>query len=270
MLLGFAVMTPASAASPSWVSNGQFANYSGGINLPLGTPGQAGYIKFQFTLTANWALSNTSGGQTTVTGGWNATIDVFFNGTTMFSGSFSGNGTESVSTASSIITADGGFGFFGMEQMGQHTVLWVDNTTGLTVSNVTIGGRQTAAITSSLPISFLNASLPITRFYDTQTGLLMAFDISLNTTGGGLLAPAPRGAADVIGLLSTCGAVKVDQGLGTTSLGSLTIPVALSNTNIISYAWSPGGGLTQWVTATGAIIALSVLFGVVIYSKKKR
>jgi hypothetical protein len=271
ILLGFAVATPASATAPSWVSDGQFANYNGGFNFSLGTQGLPGYVKFQLTLSANWALSNTAAGQTTVTGGWNTTICVFFNGTQMINESPFGKGTEVVNTVSGNVLTIGGFDFFGMETPGQHTVLWVDNTTGLTPSNITIGGRHSATITAPLYLSIFNATLPATRFYDTQTGLLLGFDITLNLTGGsgGFLAPTLHGAKAISGLFGTNGAVGVDQGSSLSGLTSFVISVVISSTNIVVYAWNPGGVLSQWLLAGGLIVGLSLLFGVLIYVRKK-
>jgi len=271
ILLGFAIITPARAASPSWVSDGQFANYNGGFDFSLGTQGQPGYIKFQLTLAAGWALSNTAASSTTVSGSWNATISVFFNGTQLINMTPSSKGTELVNTVSGNVLTIGGFDFFGMELSGHHTLLWVDNTTGLTPSNITLGGRHSATITAPAFISFFNASLPATRFYDTQTGLLLGVDIALNFTGGGgfFLAPALHGIKDISGLFKTNAAVGVDQGPNLGGLTSFVISVVISNTNIVVYAWNPGGVLTQWLLAGGLIIGLSLLFGVLIYVRRK-
>jgi hypothetical protein len=179
--------------------------------------------------------------------------------------------TEQVSIVSGNVLTETGLGFFGMEQTGLHTILWVDNTTSLTATNITIGGRHSATITSPLYISFINASVPVpvTRFYDTQTGLLLGFDIALNLTGsGGFPAPAQHEATDASALFQTDGAVGVEQGsiFGSTPFA---ITVVISSTNIVSYAWNPGGELTLWLFAAGTIIGLSLLFGVLIYARKK-
>jgi hypothetical protein len=264
------VVNPASAAAPSWVGNGKFANYSGGFKMQMGTQGQAGYIKFQLTFISNFSISNTGPTTTMISGGWNVTVYAFVNGSTMINGEWGTNGTEIVNTVSSDVSTSGGFGFFGFEQSGRHTVLWVDNTTGLTATNVTIGGRHSVSITSPMNLTFANVVVPITRFYDIQTGLLLGFNIALNFTGmGGSPAPVARAAADIRELLNTNGAVKVDQNSGLGSLGEIVIPVVISSTNVVPYAWNPGGDLTLWLYSTGAIIGLSVIFGVLIYIKKK-
>jgi hypothetical protein len=271
LILGYVVVTPASAAAPSWISDGKFADYYGGFNLQLGTQGQSGYIDVQFTVTSNWTLSSTALTQTTVSGGWNITIYIFFNSSVLFSGSFGTIGTEIVNLQTSNINTGGGFDFFGMEQVGQHTVLWVDNTTSLTASNVTIGGRHVGTTNSTFVLPVANLTIPITRFYDTQTGVLLGFDLALNATGlGSTLAPALQGTPAATELSHIDNIVRVEQGLsGLGSLGQIVFPVIVKSTNVVPYAWNPGGDLTIWLLAAGALIGLSALFAIVIYSKRR-
>jgi hypothetical protein len=155
--------------------------------------------------------------------------------------------------------------------VGQHTVLWVDNATSLAASNVTIGGRHVGTTNSTFVLPVFNATVPITRYYDTQTGVLLGFDLALNATGlGSTLAPALQGTPAVTGSSLTNDIVKVDQGLsGLGNLGQIVFPVIAKNTNVVPYAWNPGGDLTLWLLAAGSIIGLSVLFAIVIYAKRR-
>jgi hypothetical protein len=270
-LFSFAVVTaPASAAAPSWVSDGKYATYYGGFKFELGTPGQEGYIKLQFTVTTNWSLSDTLLTQTMVSGGWNISIYLNFNNTVLFSGGFGTTGTEVVRLDTGTIITGGGFDFIGMEILGSHTVLWVDSTASMPPAGVSIGGRHAVNATGSMTIPFIpNATIPITRFYDSETGMLLGFNLVLNITGMGFPAPAWHGASDMIGWSNRDGVVNVKQIPGLGSLGEIAFPVVISNTNVIPYAWNPGGDITLWLMATGALLGLSALFGLLVYAKKR-
>jgi hypothetical protein len=270
-LVSFAVVTlPASAAAPSWVSDGKYATYYGGFKVELGTPGQSGYIKVQFTVNANWSLSNTALTQTKVSGGWNISVLLNFNNTPLFSGGFGSKGNETINLDTGLITLGEGFDFIGMEIPGHHTVLWVDSTASLPPAAISIGGRHAVNVTGSMVIPFIpNATIPITRYYDRDTGMLLGFNLALNITGLGFPAPAWHGSSDIIGLSDTDGVVNVNQIPGLGSLGEIAFPVVVSNTNVFAYAWNPGGDATLWLEAVGVLLGVSVLFGLIVYAKKR-
>lgn len=272
-LLGLAIATPASAAAPSWISDGKYANYHGGFDLPIGTEGQPGYIRFKLTVDSNWSLSNVALTQAMVSGGWNISIYLFFNGSVLFSAGFGTKGTELINLGTSAISSGGGFDFFGMEQTGAHTVLWVDSTASLTPANKTIGGRHAVTVLSlfTLPIPGSTA-IPITRYYDSDTGMLLGFNIAFNVTsfiGGFSPAPAWHGASDLIGLLGDNRVISVNQIPDLGSLAVVPFPVIVSSTNVFPYAWNPGGDLMLWLLVTGVLIGISALFAILIYSKKR-
>jgi hypothetical protein len=91
----------------------------------------------------------------------------------------------------------------------------------------------------------------------------------LNITGMGFPAPAWHGASDIIGWSNKNGVVNVNQIPGLGSLGEIAFPVVISNTNVIPYAWNQGGDITLWLMATGALLGLSALFGLLVYAKKR-
>jgi hypothetical protein len=269
-LFSFAVVTaPASAAAPSWVSDGKYATYYGGFKIELGTPGQEGYIKLQFTVNTNWNLSNTLLTQTMVSGGWNISVYLNFNNTVLISAGFGTKGTEIVRLDTSMITTPGGFDFIGMEQPGAHTVLWVDNPASMHLANISIGGRHVANLTTTMTLPIPGAPpMQSTRYYDSETGVLMGFDIAVNMTSFGGMFPAPQPPSTLLSSV-LMGDVGVNQIPGLSGMETIVFPVVVSSTNVVPYAWNQGGDITLWLMATGALLGLSALFGLLVYAKKR-
>jgi hypothetical protein len=272
-LFGLAVATPASAAAPSWISDGKYAKYHGGFDLAIGTEGQPGYIRFKLTVDSNWTLSDVVLTQAKVSGGWNISIYLFFNGSVLFSAGFGTKGTETVNLGTSAISLGEGFDFFGMEQVGAHTVLWVDSTASLTPANSTVGNRHAVTVVGSFTLPIPGATaIPITRYYDTETGMLLGFNIAFNATsfiGGFSPSPAWHGASDLIGLLGDNRVISVNQIPGLGGLEVISFPVVVSTTNVFPYAWNPGGDVMLWLYAAGVLIGISALFAILVYYKKR-
>jgi len=269
-LFGFFVLTPASAAAPSWVSVGKYAKYRGGVAINLGTNATASAL-----VDFNWNMVTTTISEVNVTGAWILYVSVKLMGINA-SLSFSSSGWETIDLGDSTITPPpGGDILFGMEKItspGTHTNLWVDDTTGLTQSNVSIGGRRCYQVTGSASISGIPipGGIPVTKYYDTQTGVLMAIGISLNLTAlMGSPTPSMHEQVSSLSKWSRGGDVGVNQFPGMGGFGLLTFPVVLNSTNIVPFAWNVGGDPILLLEAFGVLLGLSALFGVIIYARKK-
>ncbi len=242
-LIGFAmVTTPANAAAPSWISNGKYANYRGGFDIGLGTVRATALAAF------NWTMSDTTPAQVTIDGGWNVSISLTVNDTLLGGVKFGTIGNETIQLSNSHISMMGGYDLFGLEQ-GPATVLWVEDTSVLSPTNASIGGRHcvtsSAVINLPLPYPMNLSGVQVIKYYDTETGVLMALNLALNITG----------------LLGGMG------GLG--SLGLFSFPIVISSTNVVPYAWNLGGDAALWLEAVGVLLGVSVLFGLLVYAKKR-
>jgi len=265
-LFGFVVLVPVSAVAPSWVGVGKYANYRGGVNLNLGANFSASML-----VDFNWKMVSTSVSGVNVTGGWKINVIVIVMGMNLTI-SYSTGGWEIIDLFdSTMVPPPGGDILFGMEKGDAHTNLWVDNMTGLTLSNVSIGGRRCYEVPSSMsiPVLPIPGGIPVTKYYDTETGVLMGLGISLNLTALG--SPAPPAYEQVLSLSawSRDGRVGVNQIPGLGGFELLTFPVVVNSTNVVPFAWNVGGDPVLWLEAVGVLLGLSALFGVMIYAKKK-
>jgi hypothetical protein len=244
-ITGLVMVTPASSVAPSWIGDGKYARYLGGFNIDLGT------IQAEATARFNWTMSGTTATQVRIDGGWNMSISIVINSTPLVAASFGASGYEVIALANSHIITAGGYDLIGLEHLGVSTVLWVENPAALPPANVSIGGRSCVInhdTILSLPPPLNLTSVPVMEYYDSGTGVLMGLNIVLNITalmggGGGL------------------------GGLGSLSL--FTFPIVMTSTNVVPFAWNLGGDITLWLMAVGVLVGISVLFGVVIYARKR-
>jgi len=112
----------------------------------------------------------------TITGSYTIAIQAYLYRTGQVGHSQTFGGFETVQRATCSASSGGGFDCFGMEQNGLHTGLWADNTSiGLASSNTQIAGRN--CLTDSFSANFLGMlSGTVKRYYDSETGLLLALD----------------------------------------------------------------------------------------------
>lgn len=246
-LMGLVIVTPATSAAPSWVGDGKYAKYVGTpFNIELGTSGQPGYIKAIARAEFNWTMSGTTATQVRIDGGWNMSISINFNNTPIVSASFGTIGYEVIALTNSHIITPGGYDLFGLEQ-GPETVLWVENPGALPPANVSIGGRPCVVSTGSilslpLPPPMNISGVPVLKYYDAGTGVLMALSIVLNITA-------------------------LMGGLG--GFGVFTFPIVVTSTNVVPFAWNIGGDITLWLIAVGVLLGISALFAGIIYARKR-
>nr|MDO8133611.1 hypothetical protein [Candidatus Njordarchaeum guaymaensis] len=266
-LFGFVVLAPVNAVAPSWVSTDKYAKYRGGVDINLGTNASASVL-----VDFNWKMVTTLVTGVNVTGGWILHAQVNLMGLNMTL-SFSSNGWEIIDLFdSTLVPPPGGDIFFGMEHMGAHTNLWVDNMTGLTLSNVSIGGRRCYQVPGSASIGGLPipGGIPVTKYFDTQTGVLMGLGISLNLTAlMGSPTPPAHEPVQSLSKWSRGGDVGVNQFPGMEGFELLTFPVVMNSTNVVPFAWNVGGDPVLLLEAFGVLLGLSALFGVIIYTRKK-
>lgn len=266
-LLGFIVLTPVSAATQSWVGVDKYAKYRGGIDLNLGTNAKATVL-----VDFDWRMVATSTSGVNVTGGWtlHGQVDLMGVSTTL---SFHSSGWEIIDLGDGSITPPAGDILFGMEHVGSHTNLWVESMSGLTKSNVSIGGRTCYEISGSATISGIPmlGGIPVTEYYDSGMGVLMGIGISINLTSvmGSPTPPAQEQVRSLSGW-STGGDVGVNQlPPGMEDFAVLTFPVVVNSTNVVPFAWNVGGDLILWLEAVGVLSGLSAIFGVIVFARKK-
>lgn len=215
MLIISASLFQNSMAAPSWVDVGKYARYHGGYDTETGTPGQPGYVKIKINIDLNWTITTHTGNEVRITGGSSMSIDIFMNDSQILLGSFGTLGSENINLDSRLVTLGGGFDVFGMENLGATTILWVNSTSGLHSTSTLTAGRSCVWNTSSVNIYGFGNTV-VTRFYDTETGVLLGFSFqwvtlpilvqmsSTNVYGsqGNDVLPLLVGGAIVVGIIA--------------------------------------------------------------------
>ncbi|WXG47443.1 MAG: hypothetical protein WED05_12420 [Candidatus Atabeyarchaeum deiterrae] len=252
-LLGFSAMAPASGWAPSWMqppnSSGKYAKYQGGINLQFGNPGEPTYIKILVMVEFNWEVGPQSNDTTAYVTGSFAFLALL--NITMANMSASAlytstpGGYEWIDLSISQVIQTHYFDLFMQEQNGHNTTLWVESIAGMQPSPFSIGGRSCVKNTGNLSIPIpMIGTIGVTKYYDTQTHVLMAEALSINATALGIGSFLP-------------------------GVSIISFPVVMNSTNIFSFSWNIGGDIVLWLEAAGILFGLSVLFAVVIRPRRK-